>query len=155
MLTRAKTSQVITVHASPESVWGVLNDPSSTSALLPKGSRVEMLSDGMATVGSRWRVVTEVGKRRFVTLSEVVDAVPHRLHVVRSESELGVSTTRMELTGGGDRTQMTLHGTMDWRGGWGTLSTRLISAFAAGPLARRSLRQLKRHIEAETAGSAE
>ncbi len=109
----------------------------------------------MASVGSRWRVVTEVGKKRFVTHSEVVEAVPHRLHVVRSESELGVSTTRMELTGRGDRTQMTLHGEIDWRGGWGTLPSRLISALAAGPLARRSLRQLKRHIETETAGSAE
>lgn len=147
MLARTQTTQSVTVNAPVAMVWAMLDDPGSMSALLPKHSRLEMLSDGMASVGSRWRVVVEVGKKRHETLHEVVDAVPKRLHVVRSESDFGVSTMTMQLSSNGGQTLMTLHGSIDWQPGWQTLPTRVISAVVSGFLTRRALRSLKRIVE--------
>lgn len=147
MLARTQTTQTMTVNAPVEVVWAMLDDPASMSALLPEHSRLEMLSDGMASVGSQWRVVVEVGKKRQETLHEVVHAIPKRLHVVRSESDLGVSTMTMELRSDGGRTVMTLHGSMDWQPGWRILPIRVISALVSGFLTRRALQSLKRIVE--------
>lgn len=147
MIARTGTNQTITVNAPPDVVWITLHNPEFLAVLLPKHSRLEMITDGMASIGSRWRIISEVGGQRRETLHEVVDAVPGQRHVVRSESEQGVSTMATELRASGGQTVLTLRGTMDWRPGWGTLPTRIISAFLSGPLTRRSLRGLKRLIE--------
>ena len=148
MLAKTGTTQTITVDAPPEALWSVLHDPEFLARLLPKHSRVELITDGMAAVGSRWRIISEVGNQRRETLHEVVEAVPGERHVVRSESEDGVSTMATELRKSGGQTLMTVRGTMDWRPGWRTLPNRVMSALLSGPLTRRSLRELKRLIEA-------
>lgn len=147
MLARTGTTQTITVGVPPEVVWSTLHDPEFLAVLLPKHSRVEMITDGMASVGSRWRIISEVGNQRRETLHEVVAAVPGEKHVVRSESEQGVSTMATELRASGGQTVMTVRGVMDWRPGWRTVPVRVMSVVVSGPLTRRSLRDLKRLIE--------
>ena len=120
-------------------MWALLMDPAAQLALLPRHARIEVLTDRMDEVGSRWQTVNGIGKRAVVVLNEVVELVPLRSHVVKSTWPKATSTVRTNLEPSGDGTRVIIEGGIEWQPGLGTLVDRFSAAISASLMSQRAL----------------
>lgn len=96
------------VAASPEEVWRVLTDLDHAAETLSGVSRVELLTDGPYTVGTRWRETRKMfGKEATEEMRVTAVEAPART-TVEADSDGVNYVTVFTLTPAGDGTRLAM-----------------------------------------------
>lgn len=137
----------VLVRRPPAEVWELVVDPRGVRAQLPKGGRLELVTDRIDEVGARWTTIAGQGRRATEVSNELVELVPERLHVVRSTWPRATGTVRTVLEPAAGGTRVIVEATFDWRPGLRSLPARLMTALAGSRLTQQALERLKSHAE--------
>ncbi len=74
----ASVEQTLDISAPPETVWGILADPSFVPKLVPAILTNEVDPPGMATLGQKGHTVGKLAGRRVEFFTEVTEIVPNK-----------------------------------------------------------------------------
>ena len=143
----------ITLAASPEKVWAVLNDIARTPEWVTGLTAAEMATEGTVGAGSAYRDYNRLGPFRQVTLWRILVFEPLRRQVHVSESAALPSTMTLALAPAGTGTRLTM--SVEYRllpqlGPIGRLLERVLMNRLLGQVLRDNQLGLERHLAATT-----
>jgi carbon monoxide dehydrogenase subunit G len=72
------------IQASQQIVWNIITDIEGSPAVTPAITRIQMLTEGLFRVGSRWNETRKMGSREATVALEVTECTPPRSYTVRS-----------------------------------------------------------------------
>jgi uncharacterized membrane protein len=142
--------EVVEIAAPPEGVWELLGDPERYLHFMSGFTRWEVVSEEPTGEGARYRMLLRVGSAEVGGLVEVVEWVEPREIAWTSITGIDQRGRWRVRTRDNGRTRVELRLSYGVAGSgvFGVLAERIGARTVRGHL-RRTLRQLKRHVEHE------